>query len=141
MRSKVLAGFSFVFLSLLIPTWLIFKIANAKTNKLYEATRTLLTLGPLYNQYQPRLQLFSALFFAANVIIGAVIGFGQGSGTTQAVVILVVEVLNTLATSVWLPWMTGAQMGVISFMFCVARIVATVLVVILAPPVHLLSLI
>jgi hypothetical protein len=134
-RSKVLAGLSFTILSLLLPAWLTFRIATTSTSKLYEATRTLLALGPLYNQYQPRSQLFSALFFAANVVIGAVIGFGQGSGTAQAVVILAVEVLNTLATSVWLPWMTGAQMGVISFMFCVARIITTVLVVILAPPV------
>ncbi|KAG8823430.1 hypothetical protein FRC17_009337 [Serendipita sp. 399] len=66
-----------------------------------------------------------------------VIGFGQKSGTVQAVIILIVEVGITLSTSVWLPWMTGAQMGVISFMFCVARIIATVLVVILAPPVSI----
>jgi hypothetical protein len=65
-----------------------------------------------------------------------IIGFGQNNGTVQAVLILVVEVLSTLATSVWLPWMNGAQMGVISFMFCVARIIATVLVVILAPAVR-----
>lgn len=135
--SKVLAGFSFTIFSLLLPAWLTFRITTTNTSKLYEATRTLLALGPLYNQYQPKSQLFSGLFFFANVAIGAVIGFGQQSGTAQAVIILVIEVLNTLATSVWLPWMTGAQMGVISFMFCVARIVATVLVVILAPPVSI----
>ena len=136
-RSKVLAGLSFTFLSLLLPAWLTFRVATTNTSKLYDATRTLLALGPLYNQYQPNSQLFSAFFFAGNVAIGTVIGFGQGSGTAQAVIILVIEVANTLATSVWLPWMNGAQMGVISFMFCVARIIATVLIVILAPPVSL----
>jgi hypothetical protein len=134
-RSKVLAGLSFTLFSLLLPAWLIFRIATTSTSKLYEATRTLLALGPLYNQYQPKSQLFCGLFFASNVVTGAVVGFGQKSGTVQAVIILIVEVLVTLSTSVWLPWMTGAQMGVISFMFCVARIIATVLVVILAPPV------
>lgn len=136
-KSKVLAGLSFTIFSLILPGWLIFRIVTTSTSKLYEATRTLLALGPLYNQYQPRSQLFCAGFFASNIIVGIVIGFGQQSGTVQAVIILVVEVLTTLSTSVWLPWMTGAQMGVISFMFCVARIVATVLVVILAPPVNI----
>ncbi|KAG8755453.1 hypothetical protein FRC14_004035 [Serendipita sp. 396] len=136
-KSKVLAGLSLALFSLLLPGWLIFRIVTTSTSKLYEATRTLLALGPLYNQYQPRSQLFCTLFFASNLIIGMVIGFGQKSGTVQAVIILVVEVAITLSTSVWLPWMTGAQMGVISFMFCVARIIATVLVVILAAPVSI----
>ena len=73
--------------------------------------------------------------FAANLCLGVIVGCGQQSGTAQAIIILVVEVIVTLSTSIWLPWMHGAQMGVISFIFCVARIVAAVLMVILARPV------
>ncbi|PVF96351.1 hypothetical protein CPB86DRAFT_762385 [Serendipita vermifera] len=135
--SKALAGLSFTLFSFILPGWLIFRVVTTNTSRLYEATRTLLALGPLYNQYQPRSQLFCILFFASNIVVGMVVGFGQKNGTVQAVIILIIEVLLTLSTSVWLPWMTGAQMGVISFMFCVARIIATVLVVILAPPVNI----
>lgn len=74
--------------------------------------------------------------FGANLCLGVVVGCGQQSGTAQAIVILVVEVIVTLSTSIWLPWMHGAQMGVISFIFCVARIIAAVLMVILARPVR-----
>lgn len=137
-KTKVLAGLSFTLFSLLLPAWLIFRIATTNTSKLYEATRTLLALGPLYNQHQQESQLFCCLFFGTNVVTGLVIGFGQKSGIVQAVIILVVEVLNTLATSVWLPWMNGAHMGFVSFMLCVARIVSMVLVIILAPPVGIL---
>ncbi|KAG1796459.1 hypothetical protein EV424DRAFT_1547104 [Suillus variegatus] len=54
-------------------------------------------------------------------------------GTAQAIVILVAEVVSALVTSVWLPWGAGAGMDLISFLFCVARIVVAVLQVILTP--------
>jgi choline-glycine betaine transporter len=66
------------------------------------------------------------------------IGCGQHSGTAQAIIILVAEVVSALVTSVWLPWGAGAGMGLISFLFCVARIVVAVLLVILTPTVSLL---
>lgn len=134
--SKALAALSFAFLSVLIPAWLLFRVATTSTSKLYDATRTLLALGPLYNEYQHESQLFAGMMFAANLCLGVVVGCGQQSGTAQAIIILVVEVVVTLSSSIWLPWMHGAQMGVISFIFCVARIIAAVLMVILARPVR-----
>lgn len=134
--SKVLAALSFALLSVLIPSWLLFRVATTSTSKLYDATRTLLALGPLYNEFQHESQLFAGMMFAANLCLGVVVGCGQQSGTAQAIIILVVEVVVTLSTSIWLPWMHGAQMGVISFIFCVARIIAAVLMVILARPVR-----
>jgi hypothetical protein len=104
---------------------------------LYDETRTLLALGPLYNHYRHGSQLFASLLFATNLVFGLVIGAGQRSGTAQAVVILVVEVAAALVTSIWLPWGSGASMGLISFLFCVARIVVAVLLVILSPAVRL----
>jgi hypothetical protein len=80
--------------------------------------------------------MFAGLFFASNLAFGIAIGCGQKSGTAQAVVILVVEVISALVTSIWLPWGYGASMGLISFLFCVGRIVIAVLLVILAPAVN-----
>ncbi|KAF8961094.1 hypothetical protein BDZ97DRAFT_1940150 [Flammula alnicola] len=98
---------------------------------LYDETKTLLSLGPLYNHYRHGSQLFASLFFATNIAFGVTIGAGQKSGTAQAIIILVVEVVSALVTSIWLPWGSGASMGLISFLFCVARIVIAVLLVIL----------
>ena len=92
-----------------------------------------MALGPLYNHYAPGSQSFAALFFAANVAYGVTLGCGQRSGTAQAIIILVLEVVAALLTSVWLPWGRGAAMGGISFMLCVARIITAVLLVILSP--------
>ncbi|KAJ3825984.1 hypothetical protein F5880DRAFT_1548147 [Lentinula raphanica] len=133
LTSRVLAAFSFALISCLIPAILVLRVRMTTTNKLYEETRTLLFLGPLYNHYRHGSQMFASLLFATNIAIGVTIGAGQKSGTAQAIVILVVEVLSALVTSVWLPWGTGASMGLISFLFCVARIVIAVLLVILAP--------
>ncbi|KAJ4472888.1 hypothetical protein C8J55DRAFT_477961 [Lentinula edodes] len=133
LTSRILAGLSFALISCLIPGILVLRVRLTATNKLYEETRTLLFLGPLYNHYRHGSQMFASLLFATNVAIGVTIGAGQKSGTAQAIVILVVEVLSALVTSVWLPWGTGASMGLISFLFCVARIVIAVLLVILAP--------
>ena len=131
----VLASLSFVIFSILIPAHLVIRVTFTTTNKLYDETRTLLSLGPLYNHYRHGSQLFASLLFATNIVLGVTIGVGQKSGTAQAIIILVVEVVSALVTSIWLPWGSGASMGLISFLFCVARIVIAVLLLILTPAV------
>jgi Transient receptor potential (TRP) ion channel len=137
--SIVLAALSFVIFSILIPAHLVIRVTFTTTNKLYDETRTLLSLGPLYNHYRHGSQLFASLFFATNIAFGVTIGVGQKSGTAQAIIILVVEVVSALVTSIWLPWGSGASMGLISFLFCVARIVIAVLLLILTQAVRHLS--
>lgn len=134
----VLAALSFAIFSVLIPLHLVLRVTFTTTNKLYDETRTLLSLGPLYNHYRHGSQMFATLLFANNIAFGVTIGAGQKSGTAQAIVILVVEVISALGTSIWLPWGSGAGMGLISFLFCVARIVVAVLLVILTPVVCVL---
>lgn len=133
LASIILAAISFSVLSVLLPIALIVRLTFTNTTKLYDETWTLLSLGPLYNHYRHGSQLFACLLFATNLAFGVTIGCGQHSGTAQAIVILVVEVISALGTSVWLPWGHGASMGLISFLFCVARIVIAVLLVILTP--------
>ena len=133
-----LAALSFVFLSVALPVFLVFRLYVTNTSKLYDETWTLLALGPLYNHYRHGSQLFACLLFATNIAFALTIGCGQKSGTAQAIIILVIEVISALGTSFWLPWGHGASMGLISFLFCVARIVIAVLMVILAPIVSLI---
>jgi hypothetical protein len=131
--SIALAALSFAIISVLLPVSLILRLVSTSTNKLYDETGTLLALGPLYNHYRHGSQLFAIVFFASNLAFGITIGCGQRSGTVQAIIILILEVGFALGTSVWLPWGQGASMGLISFLFCVARIVIAVLLVILTP--------
>lgn len=133
LASIILAAIAFSVLSVLLPVVLIIRLTFTNTTKLYDETWTLLSLGPLYNHYRHGSQLFACLLFATNLAFGVTIGCGQNSGTAQAIIILVVEVISALGTSVWLPWGHGASMGLISFLFCVARIVVAVLLVILTP--------
>ena len=128
-----LAALSFAFFSVALPIFLVFRLYMTNTSKLYDETWTLLALGPLYNHYRHGSQLFACLLFATNIAFGLTIGCGQKSGTAQAILILVIEVVSALGTSFWLPWGHGASMGLISFLFCVARIIIAVLMVILAP--------
>jgi hypothetical protein len=90
--SMVLGALSFAAFSLAIPAFLVLRLSTTKAKKLYDDTRTLLALGPLYNQYASGSQTFAKLFFVSNVILGVVVGSGQHSGTTQAIIILVTEV-------------------------------------------------
>ncbi|KZT05573.1 uncharacterized protein LAESUDRAFT_813388 [Laetiporus sulphureus 93-53] len=133
--SIILAAISFAVLSVLLPIFLVVRLTLTNTTKLYDETWTLLSLGPLYNHYRHGSQLFACLLFATNIAFGVTIGCGQKSGTAQAIIILVVEIVSALGTSIWLPWGQGASMGLISFLFCVARIVIAVLLVILTPAV------
>ncbi|GJJ07334.1 hypothetical protein Clacol_001535 [Clathrus columnatus] len=135
LASVILAAICFSIFSVSIPVILVFKIFATPTNKLYDETRTLLALGPLYNQYSHGSQLFACLFFASNIAYGVTIGCGQRSGTAQSIIILVIEVAAALTTSIWLPWGRGATMGGISFLLCVSRIITAVLLVILSPAV------
>ncbi|KAK2465977.1 hypothetical protein APHAL10511_001618 [Amanita phalloides] len=137
LASIALAALSFTFFSVLIPAHLVLRVTFTSTNKLYDETRTLLNYGALYNHYRHGSQMFASLLFATNIIFGVTIGVGQKSGTTQAIIILVVEVISALVTSIWLPWGSGASMGLISFLFCVARIVMAVLLVILTPTISI----
>jgi hypothetical protein len=139
LSSVVLAVLSFVFFGVLVPAMLIARLAFTSTNKLYDETCTLLALGPLYNHYRAGSQLFAAVFFLNSLAMAVTIGAGQHSGTAQAIIILVVEVASALTTSLWLPWGQGASLGLISFLFCVGRIVIAVLLVILTPVVGLAS--
>lgn len=134
--SIALGALSFAVFSVIIPALLLLRLSRTPTSKLYDETRTLLSLGPLYNHFRPGSQLFSGLLLMSNLVNGVAIGGGQASGTAQAVVILVSEVASALITSVWLPWGTGAGMSLISFLFCVARIVIAVLLVVLTPTVR-----
>ncbi|KAF8524760.1 hypothetical protein JB92DRAFT_3109283 [Gautieria morchelliformis] len=131
----VLATLAFAFFSLALPAWLLLRVATTPTSKLYDETRTLLMLGPLYNHYAHGAQRFAALPFATNLAYGLALGCGQRSGTAQAIIVLFVEVAAALTTSVYLPWGRGAAMGGVSFTLCVARIITAVLLVILTPAV------
>jgi hypothetical protein len=135
--SLVLAVLAFGLISVIIPALLITKLALSPTKKLYDATRTLLALGPLYSHYAHGAQMFAAVGMFHSLAVGIVVGAGQGSGTVQAIVMLVIEVASALATSIWLPWGERASMGILSFLFCVARIVTVVLLIILSPLVSL----
>lgn len=137
--SLALSALAFTLFSVIIPTLLVARLAMTPTKKLYDATRTLLALGPLYSHYAHGAQMFAAVVLGQSLAVGITVGAGQGSGTAQAIVLLVIEVASALATSIWLPWGERASMGVVSFLFCVGRIITVVLLIILSPLVSISS--
>ena len=90
-----------------------------------------MALGSAYHLYSPGSQLFYVVSFAHSLILGVVVGAGQQSGSAQAIIILIVEVLAALASSLWLPWGEGAMMGPLSFMANIVRIISAILLVLL----------
>lgn len=68
--SIIMAALSFAVFSIGIPMFLIYRVTTTPTGKLYDATRTLLSLGPLYNHYGHGSQLFAGMFFANNIALG-----------------------------------------------------------------------
>lgn len=131
--SKVFAALSFAFISVAIPTFIMYKISRTPTGKLYEAARTLLGLGPIYNVYEQEKQLYRTLPLLGSLLSGIAIGAGQDSGLAQTIVLIVVELVVFLATAVWSPWGQGAGMGGTVIFTSIARISSIVLAMILAP--------
>lgn len=68
--SIVFAALTFAVFSVGIPLFLIYRVTTTPTGKLYDATRTLLALGPLYNHYGHGSQLFAGMYFANNIAVG-----------------------------------------------------------------------
>jgi hypothetical protein len=133
--SRVFAGLAFVFISILIPAGVLFKISSTNTGKLYDATRTLLALGPMYNVYVEDKQMFRVFPLTASLITGIVVGAGQKSGIAQAVILVLVELVMLIVPAIWYPWGEGASMGAPSTFLGVIRVASMVLIMILSPTV------
>ncbi|BEJ17770.1 hypothetical protein CspHIS471_0700380 [Cutaneotrichosporon sp. HIS471] len=134
--SKVFAALAFAFISVLIPTFIMFKISRTPTGKLYEAARTLLALGTVYNVYEPEKQLYRTLPLFGSLASGIVIGAGQKSGLAQTIVLIVVELASFITTTFWSPWGQGASMGSYVFFVSVVRIASIVLTMVMSKEVN-----
>lgn len=133
--SRVFAAIAFVFLSILIPAGIMWKVHRTPGGKLYDATRTLLAMGTMYNHYVVDKQLFRIFPLSVSLITGIVIGAGQGSGIAQAIVIVVLELAMLVLPAVWYPWGEGASMGAPSVFLSVVRVASALLVMLLSPTV------
>lgn len=136
--SRVFAALAFVFISVLIPAGVMFKIHKTPSGKLYDATRTLLSLGPMYNIYVEEKQMFRAVPLGASLIIGIVVGAGQRSGLAQAIILVLVELATLIAPAVWYPWDEGASMGAPHTFIAAVRTISMVLVMLMSTAVSLL---
>lgn len=134
--SKVFAALSFVFISIAIPASVLWKISRTPSGKLYDATRTLLALGPMYNVYVEDKQMFRVFPLSASLVTGVVVGAGQGSGLAQAIVLVLVELAMLIIPAIWYPWGEGASMGAPHTFLGIIRVTSALLVLILSPPVR-----
>ncbi|KAM0793143.1 hypothetical protein ACM66B_000619 [Microbotryomycetes sp. NB124-2] len=126
---------TFAIVCVATPAYLLWQIHVTPARELYGSMTRLLSLGPLYNTMSDECVMFSSVRFAANLVVGILIGAAQNVGTAQAAIILLVEVADTLITSLWLPWGDNAAMGPLAFILCLARIIIAVLLVVLSPSV------
>ena len=131
----VLAGLAFAVFSVALPLFLLYRIFRTPTAKLYDAMRTLLSLGPMYNIYAQGNQLYYGLRFLASLVTGITVGVGQEHGLAQAIVLLVVEIAFGIGTTIWHPWRAGAGMVIPGFLFAMIRILSAALLVVMAPSV------
>ncbi|KAF9238821.1 hypothetical protein BU15DRAFT_88257 [Melanogaster broomeanus] len=118
--SITFGALSFTAFSVLIPHCYSFALLGHPQQSYTKKPERFLHLDLCIIYFRPGSQLFSGLFFLSNLVNGVAIGCAQQSGTAQAIVILVSEVASALITSIWLPWGTGAGMGLISFLFCIS---------------------
>ena len=65
------------------------------------------------------------------------IGAVQVSGTAQSIVILIVELCGLLMMTIWSPWGYGAQMGLLTFLNSVGRVITSALLIVLCPAVNI----
>ncbi|KAK4058117.1 hypothetical protein OIO90_000856 [Microbotryomycetes sp. JL221] len=134
-----LAIVTFAVVCIAIPAAILWRMHRVPARDLYGSMVLLLSFGPLYNTMSDECVMFSGVRMSANLVVGIMIGAAQKVGTAQAAVILIVEVADTLITSLWLPWGDNASMGPLAFIMCLARIIIAVLLVVLSPSVNVSS--
>ncbi|OCF36726.1 membrane protein [Kwoniella heveanensis CBS 569] len=130
--SRVFAAIAFAFISVLIPAFIMFKIYRAPSGKLYDATRTLLSLGPMYNIYVEGKQMFRGFSLLASLVAGVVVGAGQKSGIAQTIIIILIELLMLIVPGAWYPWAEGASMGAPNVFLSMLRLISVVLAMLLS---------
>lgn len=130
--SRVFAALSFIFISILIPVAVLWKVNRTPSGKLYDATRTLLSLGTLYNHYVMDKQMFRVYPLGASLITGIVVGAGQAKGIAQAIIVVVVELAMLILPAMWYPWGDGASMGAANTFLGIVRVCSALLVMLLA---------
>nr|XP_019046138.1 membrane protein [Kwoniella bestiolae CBS 10118]OCF25068.1 membrane protein [Kwoniella bestiolae CBS 10118] len=135
--SRVFAALAFAFISVIIPAFILYRISRTASGKLYDATRTLLSLGPMYNIYVENKQMYRVVPLTASLIVGIVVGAGQNSGIAQAIIIIIVELAMLIIPGVWYPWGEGASMGAANAFLGMLRLCTMVLVMLLSPPIAL----
>jgi hypothetical protein len=96
--SIALAGVGFAVFGIIIPAIMMWRVYSTSSEDLQSNVSTLLALGPLYDTFGNRSHRFMAFRLAGNVIWGVVIGGGQRSGTAQAIIILVFEIIDLIIT-------------------------------------------
>ncbi|WWC61710.1 uncharacterized protein I303_104295 [Kwoniella dejecticola CBS 10117] len=137
--SRVFAALAFASISVIIPAFILYRISRTASGKLYDATRTLLSLGPMYNIYVENKQMYRVVPLTASLIVGIVIGAGQKSGIAQAIIVILVELAMLIIPGVWYPWGEGASMGAPNAFLGMIRLISAVLVMLLSPPIALNS--
>ncbi|ORX36808.1 hypothetical protein BD324DRAFT_627222 [Kockovaella imperatae] len=131
--SRVLAALTFVFISILIPTFIMWKIFRTASGKLYDATRTLLSLGTMYNVFIEGKQMFRVYPLLVSLIEGIAIGAGQKSGLAQAVIFIVAELVLLILASFFYPWGEGASMGAPNAFMGIIRVISVLLTMLISP--------
>lgn len=131
------AALSFAFFCVIAPVVTLWRLTAHQRATLWSDKQLLLSYGSLYNYYDRNSRPFPIITFAHSLALGIVLGAGQESGSAQAIIFVVLEVLLALAYILWLPWGDGATMAPLTFIWSVVRIATSVLVLLLSPVVAL----
>ncbi|KAH9814540.1 hypothetical protein DFH28DRAFT_970314, partial [Melampsora americana] len=138
--SSIAVAAIFLFLFVSVPALQIYRIKKRTPVELLDDLPTILALGPLYNTFADRNELFMSVRLCSALVVGIALGASQSMAIVHAVVLLVAEMTETTLTSLWLPWGDGAAMAPLSFVFSVSRIITAVILVVLTPTVSLGSI-
>jgi hypothetical protein len=86
----------------------------------------------MYNVYIEDKQMFRAVLLGASLVEGIVVGAGQGSGITQAIIFVLVELVLLVLPALWFPWADGAGMGAPTAFVGIVRVACAVLAMLLS---------
>ncbi|KAI0391120.1 integral membrane protein [Xylariaceae sp. FL0594] len=114
--------------------WLMRLIITTKPRShLFDDLPTVLLFGPLYNTYSDEAAAFALIPIILTCIRGIAIGAVQPSGTAQAVILAVCEVIHVLTLQAFRPFHSSTSMNIYHAALATLRFVSVILMVAFNP--------
>lgn len=135
-----LAALVLMIVIVLCPISLVYYLVRYKSRQdLYDDLSLLSLFGPLYNTFSEHSMIYLVPNIVLQIFRGLTIGFLQGYGTAQIVLLAIFEAVNFASLMLLLPWPRSTNTNLMNLIFTGTRFLVVILMITFIPHLALSS--